>query len=282
VLTDAFHLIVEKGQGRVGGWQLARWAGSVTLADIGAKHVLGNDPSRAQQMNKRIAVAIALLLPCVAYAAVVLLTDRIFCPKHVSPGRERRAALAIRDNVTPFEKWGSRQFTWPYLKAGYDAFWYFTQTSAEDSREAFVRQLQEALERYPEVDLYLLAHHNHYLDWVAQVPAPARSRLRLVYNTGCRDLRQRAEWLDLGAGAYVGHPGQSMSPVFYFFFLRRWTRGYTLGEAINEANQLMRFELNLAKVLTLGNLRAARVYQASAAVGTGRLQLQLDGSEGSP
>ncbi len=233
-------------------------------------------------MKKRTAAVIALLLPCVAYGAVVLLTDRIFCPGRVLPGRERRAAVAIRDNVTAFEKWGSKQFTWPYLSAGYDAVWYFTQTSAEGSKDAFVRQLQDALGRYPEVDLYLLAHHNRYVKWVAQLPAATRSHLRLVYNTGCRDLRQGAEWLDLGASAYVGHPGKSMSPVFYFFFLRRWTRGYTLGEAVNEANRLMRVELDRAEALALGNLRAAKTYQESEALGLGRLQLRLDGSEGSP
>lgn len=90
---------------------------------------------------------------------------------------ERRAALAIRDNVTPFQKWGSRQFTWSCLNAGYDAVWYFTQTAADSSREAFLAQLEQALECYPAVDLYLLAHHNNYADWVAQVPAGARSHL---------------------------------------------------------------------------------------------------------
>ena len=88
------------------------------------------------------------------------------------------------------------------------------------------------------MDLYLLAHHNHYVNWVAQVPAAARSHLRLVYNTGCRDVRQGPRWLNLGARAYVGHPGESASPVFYFFFLRRWTRGYSLGEAVERSQPI--------------------------------------------
>jgi hypothetical protein len=233
-------------------------------------------------MKKRTAAVIAILLPCVAYVAVVLLTDRIFRDTRVPAGREHRAAFAIRDNVTPFQKWGSRQFTWPYLSAAYDAAWYLTQTNSDGSKEAFLERLEEALERYREVDLYLLAHHNHYVDWVAQVPAAARSHLRLVYNTGCWDLRQGPRWLNLGARAYIGHPGKCASPVFYLFFLRRWTRGHTLDEAINEANQLMRSELNRAEVFSLGKMRASKVFQESAAAGFGRLQLRLDGSEGGP
>ena len=233
-------------------------------------------------MKKRTAAVIAVLLPCVAYVVVVMLTDRIFSGARVPPGSEHRAALAIRDNVTPFQKWGSRQFTWPYLSASYDATWYFTQTNADSSKEAFLERLQEALERYPEVDLYLLAHHNHYVDWVAQVPAAARSHLRLVYNTGCRNLKQGPRWLNLGAKAYVGHPGESASPVFYVYFLRRWTRGHTLGEAIDESNRLMRLQLARAEVFSFGRMKAAEVFQESAAVGAGKLQLRLDGSEGSP
>lgn len=228
-------------------------------------------------MRKRTAAVIAALLPCVAYVAVAGLTDWIVHTIPM-PGKERRAALAIRDNVTPFQKWGSRQFTWPRLNAGYDAVWYFTQTTADSSREAFLAQLEQALERYPAVDLYLLAHHNNYADWVAQVPAGARSHLRLVYNTGCRNLPQGPTWLKLGARAYVGHPGQSASPVFYFFFLRRWMRGDTLDEAINEANRLLRVELNRAEVLSLGRMDAGKVFKASAAAGVGMLQFRLDGN----
>jgi len=233
-------------------------------------------------MKKPTAAVIAALLPCVAYVAVVMLTDRIFCGWHVPPGSEHRAALAIRDNVTPFQKWGSRQFTWPYLSGSYDAAWYLTQTNADSSREAFLERLQEALERYPEVDLYLLAHHNHYVDWVAQVPAAARSHLRPVYNTGCRNLKQGPRWLNLGAKAYVGHPGESASPVFYFYFLRRWTRGHTLGEAIDESNRLMRLQLTRVEVCSFGKVPAAKVFEESMAVGAGRSGLRLDGSEGSP
>ena len=69
-----------------------------------------------------------------------------------------------------------------------------------------------------------------------KVPAELRRKLRLVYNTGCRDLSQKDEWLGLGARAYVGHVGLSESPVFYVYFLRRWLRGATLDDAIARSN----------------------------------------------
>jgi hypothetical protein len=73
-------------------------------------------------MKKSTAAAIAVLLTCPAYVVVVSLTERIFCQTAVQPGRERRAAIAIRDNVTPFQKWGSMQFTQPYQES--EAFCY--------------------------------------------------------------------------------------------------------------------------------------------------------------
>jgi hypothetical protein len=233
-------------------------------------------------MDKRTAAIIAALLPCVAYVAVVGLTERPFCGTRVPPGRERRAALAIRDNVTPFQKWGSKQFTLPCLNAGYDAAWYFTQNRRGGSKEEFLKQLEAALEKYPEVDLYLLAHSNHYLDWVTELPTAARSHLRFVYNTGCWDIKQGTRWLDLGARAYIGHPGESASPLFYFHFLRRWMRGQTLDEAMKEGNQLMRLELDRAEALFAGRLNAAKIFKESEGMGFGRLQLRLDGSEASP
>ena len=71
-------------------------------------------------MTKGKAVAVAVLLAGLAYGAVTALTERVCPDTGVPPGRERRAALAIRDNVTPFQKWGSRQFTAPYLERYYD------------------------------------------------------------------------------------------------------------------------------------------------------------------
>jgi len=230
-------------------------------------------------MKKSRAIGIAVLFPCLAYAVVVALTERVFWNNRAPLGKERRAALAIRDNVSPFQKWGSKQFTLPYLEGYYDAAWYFTQSHRGDCKDAFISTMNTALQRYPEVDLFLLAHSNQYIDWVAELPSERRSHIRLVYNTGCRDLRQGPSWVDLGAKAYVGHTDVSASPVFYFFFLRRWTRGAPLHDAMEESNNLMRLNLARAEVLSFGNVNAAKLSRASEAFCYGDEQLRFQSGQ---
>ncbi len=179
------------------------------------------------------------LLPIAAVALLVAAVERPLWPSRPAAGRERRAALAIRDDVIPFQKWGTRAFTLPYLERHYDRVWYFTQSKTERKRAEFEGALAEALGAYDAVDLFLLAHANAYVSWVADLDPALRSRLRLVYNTGCGDADQAARWLELGAKSYVGHVGESNSPVFYVYFLRRWVLGERVGEATDEGNALM-------------------------------------------
>ena len=225
-------------------------------------------------MKKSTAALVAGLLPCLAYGAVVVFTERVFWDTSIPPGKEQRAALAIRDNVTPFQKWGSRRFTWPYLDRYYDAAWYFTQADSQDHKQSFLSCLDDALQRYEQVDLYLLAHGNHYLVWVAELPAEHKAHLRLVYNTGCGDLEQGPQWLRQGAKAYVGHPGTSTSPVFYFYFLRRWSRGYTLRDAVAESNREMHAALRRAEFFSFGAVDAEKTMQESEANCHGDSQLR--------
>ena len=116
--------------------------------------------------------------------------DGIYWHTAVPPGKEFRAALAIRDNVTPFQKWGSEVFTLRYLKRYYGGAWYFTQSKKGDLEKEITSCLDNALEHYSHVDLYLLAHTNEYIQWVARLPEERRQRLRLVYNTGCYNQSQ--------------------------------------------------------------------------------------------
>lgn len=238
--------------------------------------------SNPESMKKACAAAIVLALACLAYALVVTVVgDGIFWDTSVPPGREQRAALAIRDHVTPFQEWGSKIFTWGYLNRYYDAGWYFTQSKGgkakkEDLREAFVSCLDHALEKYAAVDLYLLAHTNEYVEWVAALPAERRQRLRLVYNTGCHNLPQGTRWLELGADAYIGHPGVSSSSVFYYFFLRRWTRGGTLQEATDASNALAAKTFRQYEWLTFGRSDADWLIQESTASISGNAQLRLE------
>lgn len=226
-------------------------------------------------MRTSRAAIISVLLPCAAYAAVVGMTDRLFVGTAAGGDRQRRAAVAIRDNVTPFQKWGSRLFTLPYLRRNYGEAAYFTQSDSNDCKAAFLSCLDRSLAGHEEVDLFLLAHDNRFVRWVAELPRERTRRIRLVYNTGCRDLRQGPAWLGLGAAAYVGHPGKSASPVFYFFFLRRWTRDVPLDDALDEANRRMRSALVRAAGFSFDRMDADRVYKESEAACHGERHLRI-------
>jgi hypothetical protein len=231
---------------------------------------------KTRGMQPASAVFIAILLPVAAYGLVVVMTERAFPGTAIPEGREKRGAVAIRDNVTPFQKWGTRQFTYPYLSQNYDKTWYFTQSEAENRKTAFLSGLDAALKQYPSVDVFLLAHSNQYVEWVADLPADRRRHLRLIYNTGCNDLQQGPKWVELGAKAYVGHPGESASPLFHFYFLRRWIRGEKLKDTMDESNRLMKTALARGQVFSLGYLDAERVSQASEAFcyGSGAFRIQ--------
>jgi hypothetical protein len=190
--------------------------------------------------------------------------------------RPKRAAIAIRDHVIPFQKWGTRQFTWPYLRKYYDKAWYFTQSKKTNHASAFRKRLEEALERYEAVDLFLLAHGNHYYQWVQQIPWHKRQRLRLVYNTGCKDLWQRRLWIHLGAKAYISHPGVSASPIFYVYFLRRWALGLRIPEAMAISNRSMETILHIARPILPTPYTPERVYRESKAFCYGQCDLHID------
>ena len=59
--------------------------------------------------------------------------------------------------------------------------------------------------------------------------------------------------------AYVGHPGNNMAPIFYFEFLRRWTAGETLDDAVDHANAYTRKKL----YSTTGSVTAWAVEKAT-------------------
>ena len=227
------------------------------------------------RMKKRNAIAVAFLLTVGAFLLVSTLVERPFLDTRVPPGRENRAAIAIRDKVPPFQQWGTRTFTRRYLHRYYDASWYFTQAQKGDQKSAFIARLDEALSNYERVDLFLLSHTNHYVEWAAQLPAEKRAHLHLVYNTGCHNLPQGTEWLDLGADTYVGHPGVSMSSIFYVYFLRRWTRGENVTQAMNTSNQNAWWTFRLWEAVPFWDFNAEEVFAESEAAlfGEGALDI---------
>lgn len=177
----------------------------------------------------------ALVAACLAI--VIFFSDSPILLFRFFSKNKNFAALAIRDNVIPFQKFGSRLFTVPYLDKAYGEVVYLTEFERNAKKSAFIENLSRLLGEYDQVDLYLLAHANDYYLWVAQIDGALRKKLRLVYNTGCSGASQGDTWLQLGARSYVSHASaESLSPVFYFFFLRRWCAGSTLSEATHEAN----------------------------------------------
>ncbi len=149
----------------------------------------------------------------------------------------RAAAVALRDEVPGYQQLGTELFTVPRLSEAYAQHWYLTESGGRGQRRAFVDALTDATARYDAVDVFLLAHGNRYFEWVEDVPAAQRRRIRLVYNTGGGGSAQAAAWLSLGVEAYVAHPGGNIAPVFYVDFLERWTRGEPLEDAVDAANR---------------------------------------------
>lgn len=224
--------------------------------------------------------ALGTLIMLLACGLVVCaLGDRPLRPLAPEPGHTR-GALAVRDDVIPFQKWGSKVFTVPRLEGSYDEVAYFTMFSRGDKREPILAALTGMLERHEAVDIYLLAHSNEFVDWIWTLPETQRARIRMVYNTGCGDAFQAQQWRELGVEAYIGHPGEhSVSPVFYVFFLRRWLAGWALDEAVADANEKTRARLELVGPATRGKLDGEAIAHDSRAELSGAPELVFGGRE---
>ena len=130
-------------------------------------------------------------------------------------------------------------FTVPYLEKSYGKVFYFTQYDQYDKEIDFKEALNEALINYEIVDIFLLAHSNQYYKWVLECNSEYLHKIRMVYNTGCSNIDQADYWIDIGSASYVSHKGNlSLSPIFYFYFLRRWAHGDSLDNAVKESNHL--------------------------------------------
>jgi hypothetical protein len=201
-------------------------------------------------LSRRAAAGITAALVLAALVLAAWATDRPLWDRPQKDGRERRAAIVVRDDERPAVKWVTRAFAMPALTAAYVQVQWFTQGDGPRSvRSDVVRALNAALLEYDDVDLFLLAHTNRYVEWVKEVPATLRTRLRLVYNCGCDDWAQAGRWRELGARAYVGHVGTSLSEYFFPYFLRRWVRGMPLGEDVAVSNALAATAIRRVAVL---------------------------------
>jgi hypothetical protein len=171
-------------------------------------------------------------------AVVVLSFGACIAATHVSGVKKHpgTAAVALRDDVPGYQKFFTAQYTQPRLEAGYERAWYLTATPLEPRHAELVAALDEATLRYETVDVFLLAHGNRYIDWVAELPAAQRARIRLVYDTGGGSAHYGHGWRSLGVHAFVGHPGNNIAPLFYVYFLPQWLRDVPLSTAVADAN----------------------------------------------
>lgn len=229
--------------------------------------------------RRRCAHLVLGVLPAVAFLLIALIIDIPAPGPGEPPGRRFRAALAFRDLVVPFQQFGTRLFTLPQLAAHYAEVRYFTQRGGEPARERVVAAMRELLGRYREVDLFLLTHGQPYVTWFAGLPRELRVRLRLVYNTGCSGTREWPLWQALGVRAYVAHPGAlSLSPFFYFYFLRRWNGGLPLSRAVPEANARVARLFSCGSVLLAGLFDGAGWERETRAAVFGDASTQLGSS----
>ncbi|MCB9546108.1 MAG: hypothetical protein H6706_09680 [Myxococcales bacterium] len=182
----------------------------------------------------RVVVGLLFLL---SWTVVLVVGDR---PRALGPGagpKAGRAAVAWRDHEIPFFQWGTQLYTLPLLRGVYAEVAYVTERTPAD-RDRLVRATEDLLRRYEAVDVFLAVHGGRTLPHVfRQIDPSLRRHLRLVYSTGCADAVFGERWLELGAQAFVGHRGRlSISPIFFVYFLRRWSEGRTLAEAVVAAN----------------------------------------------
>lgn len=225
-------------------------------------------------MNRASALLATVLLLAAAFAVPCLLLDPPRLARPQQDAERQRAAFAVRDLVPPFQQWGTRAFTVPLLESAYGHVEYLTlRDDGRDAKQRFQERLGATLDRGVSVDLFLLAHTNEFVVWTGELSAERRSKLRLVYDTGCFDLRQRESWLALGARAFVGHVGESASTLFYVPFVRGWVRGASLEALIEETNaQTQRL---IGRWAFLHGVDAAPLVAATRAEATGDTTLHV-------
>ena len=142
--------------------------------------------------RKLFGALIATFIFLSASSVAILVVDRPIWDGSAVKGREERAAIAIRDNVIRFQKWGTRIFAWPYLRKHYGRVYYFTQSSTEDKEKEFKESLRTALRDYESVDIFLLTHSNSYYLWVHEIDEHLRARIRLCLQYGLLQCHARA------------------------------------------------------------------------------------------
>lgn len=231
-------------------------------------------PPMAHKRSKRALVATAAAL--MSIITFLCLIETPFWRLDTIAGKEQRAAIAIRGVDPPFVLWISKAFTLPYLERYYAQTTYVTDLPDTDPQAVFVAELQTALTRYETVDIFILAHHNQYEEWLDDIDPGLRQKIRLVYNTGCQNTASAPEWIEAGATTAVAHPGISYSPIFFFFFLRRWTLGESIDQAVADSNARMQWVVDWQARLPVSDIDPDAVYRETEAQCFGQCTIAIN------
>lgn len=102
----------------------------------------------------------------------------------------------------------------------------------------FKARIEKALREKQAIDIYAFGHgSNSKFEFLKELPLELRKRIRLVYDAGCEDATLGPELIRQGVGAFVGHRGMSVSPLFTPAFVSSWLRGDSVEEAMNLGNE---------------------------------------------
>ncbi len=184
--------------------------------------------------RKAFLITAAILLGCVSIVLWGIEWPLLFHEK----SSNKIAAIAVRDNVSALEKRGSALFTIPYLQKFYSEYDYYEAKNDWITAGEFCPRAEKLLKENDSLDVFILSHGNLFYQWFRHLDTNLRKKIRLVYNTGCNNDSQSVVYKDYSAKYYVGHKGEnSISPVFYFYFLRRLFSENSIGAATRSANQ---------------------------------------------
>jgi hypothetical protein len=158
------------------------------------------------------------------------------CTRAAPPMTVDRGAVFSRDHVPEYQRVASREYTESAFRSGWQHFDYVEATATDDGRTRCLDAIRARAAVDASVDVFFLSNGDDYASWLVALEGPVRRKLRLVYSTGGGGASQGAAMLELGANAYVGHPGANVAPLFYRAFLTRWLAGASLRRAVDDGN----------------------------------------------
>jgi hypothetical protein len=210
-------------------------------------------------MRPLVAGVITLLLIVATSHLAAMVVDFSFLPKHRKE-KFTNAVVAIRDNVPGYQKLATKLFSKPWFNRMYDGVSYLEEKDIVTQERKFKEAIIGSAKLYDSVDIFILAHGNRMVVWLYDIADSIKGKIRLVYNCGCDNYKQGDIWKGQGVKYYLAHNGKlSLSPVFYFFFLKRWTAGCDLESCIKTANAKASFVLRL-----IGQSKAKAVESCAA------------------